>query len=505
MRERRPGVWEIRVVVANDEVTCRSVQRSFTVHGDADHVEIRRRELVDRFGVDRSALFCIGARLDLTELLERFLAGNPHWRPATRSSNTSVARFLAADPLGRIGLAAVTPAVVESAFSRWRRLGASAALVWGRWAVLRSALSWAVAQRLLRRNPLEAMRAPPRPLPRTHLLSSEVAILLRTADEQVAAANARLDVCPANAHALEALFVAERTRLLVRLAADSGARRGELATLRLADLSGRVLTIERNVSLEILGPTKTSRNRRLTIGATTAAMIVDHFQSWTDRIGRDAVIADWIFAPDYRRLTNARADLLSHRFAGSDAPLAYPTPRYTGSATASAPSSSSKASFSRPKHASAIATQRRRCVITPTPSPSTAWTSPTALTSCSTASLSASAGCDRRATYRPWGRCRRPQRTSGGGCRTLTPERAATPDVAGIRPIRSAEGRLLRHREACNLAGSGWTAVARACGEVGVVKDVEAHLGDRVGARRWPMPVIEVAVADDFRRPAVLL
>ncbi len=307
-------MWEIRVVVANDEVTGRSAQRSFTVHGDAEVAEARRRELVVRFGVHRSALFCAGARLDVAELLERFVAGNGHWRPATRSSNASVARFLATDPLGGVGLAAINPAVVESALSQWHRRGASAALVWGRWAVLRSALSWAVAQRLLRTNPLDVMRAPPRPAPRRHLLPAEVATLLRTADEQVAAADDQLRHRPHDAHAIEALFVAEQTRLLVRLAADTGARRGELATLRLSDLTGRVLTIERNLSLEVLGPTKTSRNRRLTLGATTAAMLVDHFHSWAQRVDPDAIVGDWVFAPDYRRVTNARADLLSHRF-----------------------------------------------------------------------------------------------------------------------------------------------------------------------------------------------
>jgi integrase len=110
------------------------------------------------------------------------------------------------------------------------------------------------------------------------------------------------------------LFAAEQTQLLVRLAADTGARRGELAVLRLGDLEGRVLRIERNLSLEVLGPTKSSRARRLTLGATTAAMIVGHFRSWERRLGPDAVVDDWVFAPDARRLTHARADLLSHRF-----------------------------------------------------------------------------------------------------------------------------------------------------------------------------------------------
>ena len=216
--------------------------------------------------------------------------------------------------LGSIGIAVISPAVVEAAFSRWRRRGASAALVWGRWAVLRSALSWAAAQQLLRANPLDAMRAPPRPLPRRHLLPADVATLLAIAAQQVDIAAERLRAEPGNAHLLEALFVAEQTRLLVRLAADTGARRGELATLRLSDLDGRVLTIERNLSLEVLGPTKTSRSRRLTIGATTAAMISDHFEAWAAQVGPESIVGDWVFAPDYRRITNARADLLSHRF-----------------------------------------------------------------------------------------------------------------------------------------------------------------------------------------------
>jgi integrase len=186
--------------------------------------------------------------------------------------------------------------------------------VWGRWAVLHSALSWAVAQRYLRRDPLEGMRAPPRPVPRKHLLPGEVTRLLAVAAGQVETAAENLAAAPENGRLIEALFVAEQTRLLIRLAADTGARRGELAVLRLADLDGRVLTIERGLSLEVLGTTKTNRNRRVTLGATTTAMIVEHFESWRQRVGTARVVADWIFAADYRRLSNARADLLSHRF-----------------------------------------------------------------------------------------------------------------------------------------------------------------------------------------------
>ena len=55
-------MWEIRVVVANDPHTGRSIQRSFTMHGDADTAEAYRSDLVERFAVDKRALYFAGAR-----------------------------------------------------------------------------------------------------------------------------------------------------------------------------------------------------------------------------------------------------------------------------------------------------------------------------------------------------------------------------------------------------------------------------------------------------------
>jgi hypothetical protein len=93
-----------------------------------------------------------------------------------------MARWLAAEPVGAVGVAVLTPQLVDARISAWRRAGASVALVWARWAVLHSCLSWATRQRLLRSNPLATMKAPPRPLPRKHLRMDEIAVLLRAAD-----------------------------------------------------------------------------------------------------------------------------------------------------------------------------------------------------------------------------------------------------------------------------------------------------------------------------------
>lgn len=71
IRERSPGVWEVRVVVGFDPVHGRSVQRSFTIHGDGASAQARRRELVDDFAVTRVSFTCAGAQLRVGALLAR--------------------------------------------------------------------------------------------------------------------------------------------------------------------------------------------------------------------------------------------------------------------------------------------------------------------------------------------------------------------------------------------------------------------------------------------------
>jgi hypothetical protein len=54
LRQRSPGVWEVRVVVGSGPARGRSIQRSFTVHGDAALAGRARRELVAEYGSARS-------------------------------------------------------------------------------------------------------------------------------------------------------------------------------------------------------------------------------------------------------------------------------------------------------------------------------------------------------------------------------------------------------------------------------------------------------------------
>ena len=83
MRERRPGVWEVRVVVGFDAGRRRSIQRSFTVHGDAALAGRARGELVAEYGSARSDIKCAASAVTVGELLEGYLGSAQLWKPAT--------------------------------------------------------------------------------------------------------------------------------------------------------------------------------------------------------------------------------------------------------------------------------------------------------------------------------------------------------------------------------------------------------------------------------------
>jgi integrase len=305
-------VWEVRVVVGFDPGRARSIQRSFTVHGDAALAGKARRELVAEYGSTRAGIRHAAPVVTVRELLEDYLDSAQFWKPATVASHRHVVSTLLGDPLCRCRLQSLTPAVMRAAICRWREEGVSVPKVSARWLLLRAAVSWAVAEGLLALNPLAGMRGPPRPQPRRHHCQDGVGRLLVAAGDAVASAQEAFRDRPGSAARARRLFAAEQSLLLVRLAADCGARWGELAVLRLSDLDGRVLTIERSLSGGVLGPTKSGRTRRVTLGSGTAGMIRRHFQAWAARVEPEQ---DWLFSPSPRRPACITAGALSHRLA----------------------------------------------------------------------------------------------------------------------------------------------------------------------------------------------
>jgi integrase len=300
-------------VTGFDPARGRSIQRSFTVHGDAALAGKARRELVAGYGLTCAGLRHAAPAMTVGELLESYLGSAQLWKPATAVSHRHVVSALLNDPLCRCRLQALTPAVMRAAICRWRGERVSVPKVSARWLLLRAAVSWAVAGGLLRLNPLAGMRGPPRPRPRRHHSVDEVRRLLAAAGGAVASAEDAFRCRPGSAACARRLFAAGQLLLLVRLAADCGARRGELAALRLSYLDGRVLTIERSLSAGILGPTKSGRTRRVTLGSGTAEMIRRHVRAWAARVAPEG---DWLFSPSPRRPAHLTAGALSRRLTG---------------------------------------------------------------------------------------------------------------------------------------------------------------------------------------------
>ena len=286
------------------------------------------------------------------------------WKRATVVSHTHVVAQLARDPLSRRRLVLLSATDVTRTVRRWQADCLSIPMISARWLVLRSALSWAVADGLLRSNPLAAIRGPARPQPRRHHTLTEVRTLLTHTAAAASAARAALAGEPASRVLQQRAFRAERDHLLVRLAADSAARRGELAVLRHTDLDGRVLTIERGLSAGVLGSTKSGRSRRITLGATTTELIDQHYARW---ILQQRPHADWLFAPTPARPTHLTADSLSHRFARLGRAAGVDHPCLHRLRMALPPTSSAKANSSKPKPGSATTTPPPPCATTATP------------------------------------------------------------------------------------------------------------------------------------------
>jgi integrase len=305
MRERRPGVWEIRVAAGSDGVSGRTLQRSVTFRGSASDAERYRQELAAEYTARRSVTRA-APMLTVAELLERWLLADHPWKPSTQVGYASNARLIVDDrKLASTRVVSLTPQAVRAAFARWEAAGATSSTVALRFRVLRSAIGWAYDERIIDHHPIRSMRGPRRPEPRRPLTDDEIRVLLAFAEQRV------LEAVANNANSYSR-HLAEQDLLMVRLAADSGARRGELVALRFDDLDGRVLHIRRAASADVITTPKSGHPRTLTLGSATARLWSTLEQDWHRRSVES--LGPWVFSPDVthsRRLTNAA---LGHRF-----------------------------------------------------------------------------------------------------------------------------------------------------------------------------------------------
>jgi len=219
MRERSPGVWELRVYVGRDPITGRSRQLSRTFRGGKRLANAALAQMVVDVGQGKHK----GSTGTVGQLLDEWLAtGTPEITAVTRATYARTVKLLK-PVLGSVKLSKLGPHEIDLAYQSLTASGTSAYVMRQVHVSLRSALSTGMRWGWIGSNPAKLCK-PPR-IHRTEPQapsSDDVTALIRALepdDPDLAA--------------------------IVTVAALTGLRRGELCGLRWSDVDVETLHIRR--------------------------------------------------------------------------------------------------------------------------------------------------------------------------------------------------------------------------------------------------------------------
>ena len=220
IRERKPGVWEVRVFAGRD-TSGRPVQTSRTVRGT-------KREAMRLAASFDSRPATHAAGRTVADILNAWVEVNQEvWAESSRRDQEGRVRKVLADPIALVPLSRLGVADVEQWHARMRRAEIGELSIRNRHGVLRAALAQAVRWEWIGTNPAAAARLrQPKRVPRDGMSIEAVRAAIAAAREIDPAAG-----------------------LALRLAAVAGLRRAELAALRWEDLEGDQLTVDKAVEL----------------------------------------------------------------------------------------------------------------------------------------------------------------------------------------------------------------------------------------------------------------
>jgi integrase len=268
---KRGSTWQLIVEGARDPLTGRRRQISRSLRGTKREAEAALAQLLVEVG---SGGGLAATRATFGELLDRWIElSSPDWSPSTVQVNRAFVETYIRPALGRRPLRRITVAELDRFYAGLRERGSVAGEPLSPRTVRRvhnivhRALEQAVRWGWLASNP--ATKATPPKLGRLDPqppAPADVARLLAGAAER------------------DPEFA-----LFLRLAAATGARRGELCGLRWnrVDLAGNAVLIDRSVVESEGGlvekDTKTHQARRVALDGTTVALLAAHRRHCLDR------------------------------------------------------------------------------------------------------------------------------------------------------------------------------------------------------------------------------
>jgi len=282
LREKRPGVWEVRVFTGSD-ARGRPTQLSRTIRGGKRDAQRLAAEL--EVGPGRAA----PAGRSVTDVLDAWIEQNlDTWAPSSARDQQSRARSIKKDQISRLPVARLSVADVERWHTRLRKAGMKDAGIRNQHGVLRAALSQAERWGWVSSNVAAMAR-------RKTLKSQPRGVMSLDDVRAVMAAAAEIDPSAA---------------LALRIAAMTGARRAELAALKWTDVDDDGM-LRIDSAIEVIrhpgerrelrdASTKTGNARRLTLDPDTLNAIWslrrerEPYGPWMFGLGPDLVAPDRI-------------------------------------------------------------------------------------------------------------------------------------------------------------------------------------------------------------------
>lgn len=314
LRERSPGVWEIRVALGRDPLTGRYRQISRTVHGGKRKAQEEIARIVSSVADGRHR----GTKATVSFLMERWLE---HLERLGRSPKTlegyrSLVTRGIEPALGRIELRKLTAADIDGFYSWLAKKGLADNTIHHYHACLAAALRQAVRWGWIDHSPTLRATAP-------SLHHREV--MPPTIDE------VRLAVVELERKDPE--FAS-----LVFVAATTGCRRGELCALRWSDIDlrgatltvNRALTDTRSSGLVEKDP-KAHRPRRIALDSSTVAALRAQRRTVEERsaqVGIPLVADGFVWSPEIDGSRPLRPDHVSGAWRRIARRLGFPHVRF---------------------------------------------------------------------------------------------------------------------------------------------------------------------------------
>ena len=299
-----PGVWKIGVTAAVDQFGQR--HRTFrTSYGTRQDAATALATLVTEVGDGNRLLRQGDKQLTVDSLVAWYLEFAREDRGLDHSTLTGYADAYSGwlkEPIGHKRAGSITTAELDTAFDRMRRAGLSHSRMNNARALLSGAFTWGKRHRKITTNPIEGFELPTSTHTPHHTTApelDELLHLLATADEHD-----------------------EMLAPVLKLAATTGLRRGELSGLRRdrLHLDRHELVVDTAINdaggIVVEKHTKTRSSRAVNLDEATVALLRGHLAEMDDRAavcGTSVAPDGFVFSLDPTCSTPLRPELLTRR------------------------------------------------------------------------------------------------------------------------------------------------------------------------------------------------